>query len=102
VRAAYWLGTKPLSQKGIRPYLVAAGGLAQVDATVVVIVDEATGDPLRLAAWRKTGQMFVAGGAGLVYALKANSGILLELKVQEMFGTPGTAMTLSGGYTFGL
>jgi hypothetical protein len=104
LRASYWFGSKPLGKKGLRPYVVAAGGIAEVDASVLVIVDDPTSDTgtYKLAAWRKTGQSFVAGGAGAVFALNPNSGLLLEVKLQEMLGASGTAITLSGGYAFGL
>jgi hypothetical protein len=103
LRGAYWLGTRPFEDKGLRPYVVAAAGIAQVDASVVVTVYEAgQADALKLAAWRKTGQMFVAAGVGAVYATSPKSGFLLELKLQEMIGTSATGIMVSGGYTIGL
>jgi hypothetical protein len=103
VRAAYWIGDKALG-KGLRPYLVLAGGIAQVDASVPVWVDDTRSETgwYKLKAWKRTGRSFVGGGAGAVLALNANSGLLLEAKLQEMLGTSGMAITLSGGYAFGL
>jgi hypothetical protein len=103
LRAAYLMGDKPLG-KGLRPYLVVAGGIAQVDASLPVSVDDSRSETgsYKLVAWKKSGRSFVGGGAGAVFALGANSGLLLEAKLQEMLGSSGTAITLSGGYAFGL
>jgi hypothetical protein len=54
-----------------------------------------------LEAWRKTGTTFVAAGLGATYALSRVTSGIAELKVHQMFGTPGTAASLQLGCAFG-
>jgi hypothetical protein len=101
-RVAYWLGTSPFSKTGLRPYLVAAGGLSQVDAKVVVkVYMQGQSDPTSLAAWRKAGTAFAGAGGGVMLPI-GNGGIFGEVKVQEMLGTSATGAALTLGYAFGL
>lgn len=118
LRAAYWLGDHPFSKKGLRPYVFLAGGLAQVDAKVPVEISEDYGrypdygdytanqpdNPERQSvdAWKKMGQSFAGGGAGVVYATTAKSGFMIDLKVMQMFPSSGTVIAPELGYVFGM
>ena len=55
-----------------------------------------------LEAWTKKGQMFVGGGAGIMYALEDNVGLLVEGKAGQLFPASGNFVALSGGLTYGL
>jgi hypothetical protein len=103
-RASYWFGPSPFASKGFRPYVVVAGGLAEVDAKVVVKVYELPkGSPaLSLAAWKKAGTAFVGGGGGVMYALNPNAGIVAEIKLVQMVGSSAFGAAMQLGYALGL
>lgn len=129
LRASYWFGKNALAKKGFRPYVFAGGGVAQVDTKVGVVVTEQPGCPVdpnypdycayfdkngnpvqwnpppgtkqNLTAWHKAGQGFIAFGGGFVYALKANHGIVADLKISEMLPSTGTVISPEIGYTVG-
>ena len=120
LRAAYWLGDKPFSKKGLRPYFFLAGGLAQVDAKIPVDVKEETDADIRdewfdyirddnqnypesqkLDAWKKMGQGFIGAGAGIMYATQANQGFFIDVKLMQMLPTSGTVIAPELGYSIG-
>jgi hypothetical protein len=107
VRAAYWFGHDPFARTGLRPYVVVAGGVAQVDASVGVKLyktadDYATNNVDHYDAWRKTGLVFVGGGAGLGLAVAPRHVIFVEAKFAELFGLSGSSLNLQLGYALGL
>lgn len=53
-------------------------------------------------AWRKMGTSFVAIGGGMVYAVNKRSGISLDIKLANFFGSPGIAVSPTVGYVYGL
>jgi hypothetical protein len=106
-RAAYWFGDDPLSRAGFRFYGLAAGGMAQIDASVPVDVyanmqayDSQQSQEYR--AWKKTGLAFVALGGGGMYAITPATGVLLEAKAVETFPTSATGVSLQLAYVVGL
>jgi hypothetical protein len=106
-RAAWWIGHNPLSRSGFRFFLVAAGGAAQVDASVPVDVyaDASaykSGQSQNYQAWKKTGLGFGALGPGAMYAFTPSTGIALEAKAMEMFPTAATGFGLQMAYLVGL
>lgn len=106
-RGAYWFGDNPLARSGLRFYVLAAGGAAQLDASVPVDVYAnvgayQSGQSQDYRAWKKTGLGFGALGAGAVYAFTAATGIALEAKAMEMFPTPATGFGLQLAYFAGL
>lgn len=111
-RLAYYLGADVFSTPGFRPFLFAAGGAAQVDTHFVVGVREDTSrrppagqpdNPSRqlLDAYRRMGQGFAGGGAGLMYAFTPGSGVLLDVKYMRMFPTPGNVLAPELGFALG-
>jgi hypothetical protein len=106
-RVAFWFGSDPFARVGFRPYLVAAGGLAQVDGSVGVIIYNSQADYMNnmktsLTAWRKAGLGFVGGGVGALIAPGARHGPFLEIKFVEMLGLASPSLNLQLGYAFGL
>jgi len=106
-RAAYWLGSDPLARSGLRFYLVAAGGSAQVDASVPVDVYAsrqayAGGQSQAFKAWRKAGLGFVAAGPAAMIAFTPSTGLALEARAFEMFPTTATGFGLQMAYLVGL
>jgi hypothetical protein len=90
-RVGYWFGDDPFGNTGPRPFVLLAGGLAQVDSKVVVTVyrnqTEAANDQRTdLNAWKKSGNAFVGGGFGLAIPLGDSLQASLELKVVRMIG----------------
>jgi hypothetical protein len=106
-RVSYWFGHDPLAHKGLRPFVMAAAGIAEVDASVPVDVyanmaSYQAGQQQDFTAWKKTGLGFVALGLGAMYAVTTSSGVVLELKAQETFPTAGTGFGAQLGYAIGL
>ena len=101
-RLAYWFGTDVFSTKGVRPFLFAAGGLAQVDTHFNVTVDEDPSKPpppaqtnppsQHLDAYRRMGQGFAGGGAGVMYAFTPGIGLALDVKYMRLFPTAGNVL----------
>jgi hypothetical protein len=106
LRVTYYFGSDPLHKKGFRPYVHVSGGLAQVDADVAVpaFADAASyrrGARLNLTAWKKTGTAFIGIGGGAMYAITPTSGPFLDVRVLEMLGVSGTALSPLIGYAVG-
>jgi len=106
-RATYWFGSNPLSRSGFRFFALAAGGMAQIDASVPVDVyanlqayDSQQSQDYK--AWKKTGLGFVALGGGGMYAITPSTGVVLEAKASEMFPTSATGFSLQLAYVVGL
>lgn len=127
VRVAYYFGSNALGKTGLRPYIHAGGGLAQVDGKVVVLAKDcgiyaqmdpnayancAAGtvpDDQRLAdsevevdAWKKLGRGFVTGGGGGVLAFNRTTGLQLNINLMYMLPTSGFVIEPSLGLVFGL
>lgn len=111
LRGAYWFGD-PVTQS-VRPFLQLSGGAAQVDAGLETEVidlsggrscvegpDPATGQPVPscrvpVTAWRKTGTFFVSAGAGAMFSVSKNVGILVEARYMHLL--PASGAVLAGG-----
>ena len=68
-RAAFWFGKEPFATERIRPFLLVAGGLAEVyDKLEVPIVEtdlrRGVYDTQTLTVWRRSGGAFAGGGGG--------------------------------------
>jgi hypothetical protein len=119
LRLSYWIS--PLSKKGLRPYVFANGGMAQVDAKVKVKIYDCMqvapnlqdacaagqttpgGVPQKeIDAWKKLGQGFVGAGGGIVYAVKEQLGIQANVNVMYMLGSSGLVFQPSLGLVYGL
>ena len=107
-RVSLFFGSEPFIRTGFRPYLVASFGVAQIDASVPVVVveqDPQTGAQTQtgtLIAWKRTGALFGSGGLGMLYALGRNTGFFVDVRGQRMFPNLGTAIPIQIGYVVGL
>jgi hypothetical protein len=124
-RVTYWFRQGGLAAKLIRPYAGIGGGMAQVDAKVPVTVydchdqgatREACGegdtDPpvdasgksvqKKLDAWKKLGQGFVELSGGVVFAVKDQIGIQVNVNGMYMLGSSGLVVQPSLGLIYGL
>jgi len=106
-RTTYWFGSSPLARSGLRFFALAAGGMAEVDASVPVDVyanvqayqaEQSQG----YRAWKKAGLGFAALGGGGMFAFTPSTGVVLEAKAVEMFPTPATGVSLQLAYVVGL
>jgi len=126
LRVQYWLGGKDVfAKKGLRPYVGAGGGVAQIDAKLPVTVRDCAnkqkvvtdqafynackagqpgsqGAPLDLDAFKKLGQSFIGLNGGAMYALTPNSGFQLNINLMYMLPTTGQVIEPSLGYVMGL
>jgi hypothetical protein len=105
-RVAYWFGAAPFARKGLRFYVEVSGGIAEVDAKTIVTVyanqaawDSDTSD--KVVAWKRSGNVFVALGPGMMYAITKNTGFFFEPKLMQLFGSAGTAISFQGGFAQG-
>jgi hypothetical protein len=123
-RGTYWIGKGALGKKGLRPYVVVGGGLAQVDAKVKVNVADCpaalsdadynncvAGDKsfdtsktraYSLDAWRKMGQGFITVGGGAMWAFNPRFGAVLNINLMYMLPTSGPVIQPSIGLEYGL
>jgi hypothetical protein len=111
-RLAYWFGKDVFSTSGFRPFIFAAGGAAQVDTAFSVAVREDKSKPppaaqpdnpshQTLDAYRRMGQGFAGGGAGLMYAFTPGAGLVLGAKFMRMFPTGGNVLAPELGFALG-
>ena len=126
-RLSYWIGHGALGKKGVRPYVFAGGGMAQVDAKVAVTVSDCSSPMLngqppmspqceqgsttinpsslqqrKIDAWKKLGQGFAEIGGGIVYAFKEQIGVQANLNLMYMLGSSGPVLEPSLGVVYGL
>lgn len=107
-RVSFWFGREPFSRRGVRPYLVLAGGLAEVNDKFAVPVIES--DPSKptfptetLTVWRQSGPAFGGGGLGLMIPTGGpGQGVTAEFKVVALFPNASVAMSPTIGYSLGL
>jgi hypothetical protein len=108
-RVTYWFGKNPLGRSGFRFFLVAAGGIGEVDSKEAIDDCEApltvfqckAGKVDDYNAWKKTGTGFVGLGAGMMFAFTPITGILLEVKNDVLFPTVGESPNAQLGYAIG-
>jgi hypothetical protein len=111
-RLAYWFGKDVFATSGFRSFLFAAGGLAQIDTRYQVWVHEnlkvrppagQLDNPAnqQLDAYRRMGQGFAGGGAGLMYAFTPGSGLFVDVKAMALFPTMGFALAPEAGFAVG-
>ena len=116
---SYWFG-QPLSRDtGLRGFASLMGGMAQMDASRSVAVDECRAgspsgcapatnvqpggdnpDHQTLDAYKKAGQGFVGLGLGAFYSFVAGSGLVVEVRVLQFFPSAATTLSPSLGYVF--
>ncbi|HVU02268.1 MAG TPA: hypothetical protein VHE30_10975 [Polyangiaceae bacterium] len=104
LRGKYWFMKNGFTKKGLRPYVSLGGGIAQVDTKLTVKIRDPNLAPgntqPQLDAYRKLGQTFVAAGAGAMYAIAVNHGLVLNLNFMYMIGSgaSGAVIEPSLGY----
>jgi len=122
LRLAYWFGKGALAKKGLRPYVHAGGGIAQVDGRVKVKVADCpealdndtynkciAGDPSvhdqtvarAMDVWKKMGQGFLTAGGGVMYAFTPQIGAQLNVNLMFMLPTAGFVIQPSIGVAYG-
>jgi hypothetical protein len=111
-RVAYWFREDVFSKAGLRPFVFAGGGGAQVDTRFDVVVHEDTSKPpppsqtdnpatQPLSAYRRMGQGWAGGGAGVMYAFVPSFGVVLDVKYMRMFPTTGNVIAPELGVALG-
>ena len=90
LRATFFFGDEPLANVGFAPYVFAAGGYAESDASTQVTVSQ-TGIPgsKSLDAWLTRGPWFASVGGGARYALSRRTAFLGGIKLTGAFGAGG-------------
>lgn len=105
-RLGYFFGESPFMNRGFRPYVALATGLAEIDGKVSVVyykdhVGYQNNQQGTLDVWRKTGSWFVAANAGLSYPF-GDFAVNLDLRMSFLFPYVGfaPAAILGLGYGF--
>ncbi len=104
-RFTYYIGKGVMSRPGVRPYVYAGGGMAQVDGKVPGVPvsndDPTASKGITVDAYRKMGTTFAGAGGGIVYAINKKGGVILDLKGNLFFGTSGMSVAQTIGYVQG-
>lgn len=107
-RLSYFIGSKPFSRAGVRPFVFLAGGLMQVDTVVPVEVWEEGGTCTRpggckteLDAWKRAGNVFAGLGLGAQYAVTPAHALSLSVRGNMLFPASATVITPEIGFTTG-
>ena len=102
-RGSYWIGDKPFTHKGFRPYVFLAAGVGEADGKITVDymlkTDPATVN--KVAAWKRSGPAFVGAGAGLQWAITKTQGPLAELRYLQFMGPSVPVIAVDVGYAVG-
>jgi len=106
LRLAYYFGSDPFLDSGVRPYLAVGGGIAEVRSRLEIdyYPDAAAYNQARKAtldAWRTSGRGFVAPSFGTQFAFARGSALNLELRWMFMLGASGHAPAVSLGFAQG-
>jgi hypothetical protein len=116
---SYWPG-QPLSRRtGLRGFVSLMGGIAQMDASRAIAVDECRAgspsgctpaanvqpggdnpDHQTLDAYKKAGQGFVGLGLGAFYSFLPGSGVMVEVRALQFFPSAATTFSPSIAYVF--
>jgi hypothetical protein len=117
---AYWLSGDAFSTKQIGTFLQASGGVAEIDGSASVTVNETPNvfqtqggivppanqlynpPTQKLDAYQRTGSGFAAVGAGVFLPFGSASGLLADLRFMLLFPTSGFAMSLGVSGVLGL
>jgi hypothetical protein len=105
-RFAYFFGESPFMNRGLRPFVAASAGLAEIDGKVSVVYYEnhvayENNQQGTLEVWRKTGPWFVSADAGLSYPF-GDFAVNLDLRMSVLFPyvgfAPGAILGLGYGF----
>jgi hypothetical protein len=113
LQAQYWLTGDAFSTETIGAFLIASGGISQVDGKTSVTVREDTAVPppidqldnpavQRLDAYHKSGSGFAGAGMGLFVPVSGGFGIGADLRASMLFPSSGVALGLGLNAAFGL
>jgi hypothetical protein len=117
LRAKYWLlGTEAFTKPGLRAWIHAGGGMAQIDVSVPVqirdcpaslddqagCVETGAGSVIRnLDATKQLGLSFIGAGGGLMYAIGRDHGPSLNVSAVIPLPSTGFVIQPSIGYLLG-
>ncbi|HEX4336575.1 MAG TPA: hypothetical protein VH062_11715 [Polyangiaceae bacterium] len=110
---AYWLSDHAFSSRAVGTFVELSAGLAELDGKGKVTVKENTAVPppvsqldnkptQSLTTYQKAGAGFAGAGAGLYIPFGRRAGLLVDLRVLELFPTSGTGLSLGVSGAFGL
>jgi hypothetical protein len=110
VRATHWLGRDPFNRTGLRPYIFLSAGYGMFDVRASMRVRE---DPTKPAAqggndleqdvtlWKRAGDGFAGGGAGLAFAFSQRWAAFADLGVYDVFPFGAVIIAPEAGISLG-
>jgi hypothetical protein len=105
-RGAFWLGSDPFARKGVRAYVLANGGLAEVSArlSTEVLEDDGAGGRRnhKLDVYKTSGQFFAGAGFGVQYAVSTEAAMVIEIAGRAMLPDFAPVIAPSLGFAYGL
>jgi hypothetical protein len=104
-RFAYYFSKDPFMSTGVRPYVVAAGGVADSVARVSTTVVEDTGAGTRdfkLDVYQRGGPAFGGLGAGIQYAVMPEAAMVVEVIGRAALPEFAPVIAPSLGFAYGL
>jgi hypothetical protein len=104
-RFAYHLLKDPFADKGVRPYLFAGGGYAEVAgrvSTKVVFDDGGTEQSKTVDVFQRAGNFFGGLGGGIQYAVSPQAAMVVELGGRVMFPEQAFVIAPKLGFAYGL
>lgn len=103
-RFAFFFGSAPFESTGVKPFVYATGGLAQVVGRVTNAIRDAEsgGEPVKkLDTYERAGIYFAGLGGGLHYAVSQELAMIIDVAAWQMFPEQTTVLSPSFGATYG-
>jgi hypothetical protein len=110
VRLTHWFGEDPFARPGLRPFTFVTTGYGMTDlATTTVVREDPTANPFqqgndleqRVDLWKRAGDGFVGGGAGLSFPWGDQHAVFAELALLGVFPFSAVVLAPSAGVSWG-
>lgn len=110
VRATHWFGRDPFARTGARPYVFLAAGYGMFDVQTSMRVREDPTNPASqggndleqdVTLWKRAGDGFAGGGAGLSFAFSQRWAAFAEVGVFDVFPFGAVVVAPEAGIALG-
>lgn len=110
LRLTHWFGDDPFAKPRLRPFTFVTTGYGMTDlATTVDVREDPTANPFQAGndleqtvdLWKRAGDGFVGGGAGLSYPWGDDRAVFAELALLGLFPFSAVVLAPSAGVSWG-